>query len=312
MRLVLFLLWLPLLVFVVYFIVSAFKYTRMISNIFMSLVYRPKEESYSSSVGENVTILDSGDHETAALLVEKKDSKKVVIFCHESGAGKESWEKYGYFLPSLGYHVLAFDFRQKPFEVEQNSLSQWPTEEDVENLLRIIHWSKRALRPDIEVVLFGVSNGADIALEASFRDDSVTAVVADGLFSMKEIFRDYIRRWAPILVKPNLFGEKYPAWVVNLFTNLGFWYSQEKAGRRFVDVEKLLRRRHPALLVIHGEEDDYVPTSHQRFLEQLNRGRMAFRHLVVPAARHNQSVLVGRELYEKTVADFLRELTHGY
>src|SRR6185436_16414617 len=98
-------------------------------------------------------------------------------------------------------------------------------------------------------------------LAASFMDPSIKAVIADGLFSMKEIFRDYIRRWAPILVKPNLFGEKYPGWVVNLFTNMGFWYSQKKSKKRFIDIERMLRRRHTPLLMIHGEFDDYVPAS---------------------------------------------------
>ena len=122
---------------------------------------------------------------------------------------------------------------------------------------------------------------------------------------MKEIFRDYIRKWAPILVKPNLFGEHYPDWVVNIFTQLGFWHCERRSGRRFIDVEKLLRRRHTPLLMIHGENDDYVPGSHQKYLRRLEKARAAAAHFVVPQAGHNEAVTLKRDLYEKTVLDFL-------
>jgi len=292
-----------------YFVHSGFKYTRMISNIFLSLVYRPETESFSSSTGEKITILDSSDHEIETVFARTPGAKKLVIFCHESGALKESWERYAYFFPDLGYQVLSLDLGNKTAGFDANFLSQWPTENDVEKVVTAIRWAKRAIRPDLELVLFGVSNGADIALAASFRDPSVLAVVADGLFSMKEIFRDYIRKWAPILVKPNLFGDHCPDFLVNTFTNLGFWYSQKKSERRFIDVEKLLKKPHAPLLVIHGQEDHYVSESHQRFLEKLGAAQERFDRLVVPKASHNQAVIFDRELYEQKIKRFLSELS---
>jgi pimeloyl-ACP methyl ester carboxylesterase len=300
-----FLLVLPLSLVLAYAIYSLFRYTRMVSNIFLSLVYQPTQESFSSSMGEVITILDSGDHEIETLLLEKKDSNKLAIFCHESGSSKESWEKYTYFLPKLGFSVLSVDFQDKTQEGKKHALSQWPTTQDVERLLKVIHWSKRAFSLQTKIVLFGVSNGADIALGASFHDPAVKAVVADGLFSMKEIFRDYIRKWAPILVKPNLFGERYPAWVVNTFTNLGFWYSQKKSGKCFVDVEALLRKKHVPLLMIHGQEDDYILPTHQKLLEKIDSQKNTRGRLVIPRARHNEAVMVARELYEKRITNFL-------
>src|SRR3989338_2152792 len=224
-----------------YFIHSLFKYTRMISGIFLSLVYKQTLEEFSSTLGENITILDSSDREIEALFGENKGSDKVLIFCHESGAAKESWEKYAYFIPRLGFHVLSVDFGKPSEALKENSLSQWPTQSDVEKLLTVVHWTKGSISPRATIVLFGVSNGADIALGASFGDPAVRAVITDGLFSMKEIFRDYIRKWAPILVKPDIFKGRYPKGIVNTFTNLGFWYSQKKSGTTFVDTERLLK-----------------------------------------------------------------------
>lgn len=303
-----FLLFLPPALIVLYALYAVFRYTRMVSNIFLSLVYQPSQEPFSSSVGEPVTILDSGGHEIETLLLEKKGSNKLAIFCHESGSSKESWEKYTYFLPALGYSVLSVDFHDKTPDGRTHALSQWPSTDEVERLLKVIHWSKRAFSLQVKIVLFGVSNGADIAFAASFQDPAVKAVVADGLFSMREIFRDYIRKWAPILVKPNLFGERYPAWVVNTFTDLGFWYSQRKSGKHFVDVEALLKRKHAPLMMIHGQEDDYILPTHQKLLEKMDSQKNVFQRLVIPHARHNEAVMVAKDLYQKHITDFLETL----
>ncbi len=299
-----FLLALPFLVLAGYAAFAAFKYTRMISNIFLGLVYRPQPDSVDHVRGEKLTILDSSDREIQALFLECKGSDRVMIFCHESGSTKESWEKYAYFFPEMGYHVLSVDLSDLTEDPEQNSLLQWPCEKEVQRLLTVVRWTKSAVSARARVVLFGISNGADLALDASFREKSIEAVVTDGLFSMKEIFRDYIRRWAPILVRPNLFGENYPDWVVSLFAGLGFWHCQRRARQRFVDVEKLLKKRHAPLLMIHGEADDYVPPSHQRFLEKIEGSKTAGR-LVVKKAGHNEAIVLERESYEREVRKFL-------
>jgi len=281
----------------------------MINNIFLSLIYNPSLEFSSSSRGERITILDSSDKEIDTLFVENKNSSKVLIFCHESGATKDSWERYAYFFPDLGFHVLSVDFGKKAAEEEANALSQWPMWEDVQRLLTVIRWSKKAFCADAEIILFGVSNGADLAFAASFEDAAVRGVIADGLFSMKEIFRDYIRKWAPILVKPNLFGQNYPSWVVNIFANLGFWYCQKKTNREFVEVEGLFKRKHVPLLMIHGEDDDYAPVSHQKYLEKINERKNILLRLMVPKAKHNQAVILGAEIYRKSVTNFVMSLS---
>lgn len=293
----------PFVALLVYSVFSAFKYTRMISNIFMGLVYKPSGLPNSAVRGEKISIWVSSDKEIEALVVEKKNPRCTVIFCHESGATKESWEIYMSFLPEAGCRVLSVDFDEKTGEEEVNAFTQWPEERDVERLLTVIRWMKKAYETS-PIVLFGVSKGANIALATSFRSAEVRAVVTDGLFSMKEIFRDYIRKWAPVLVKPNLFGENYPDWVVNIFTQLGFWHCERRSGKKFIDVEKLLKRKHIPLLMIHGENDDYVPSRHQKFLKRLETAGELKTHLVIPKAGHNEAVKLKRDLYEKEVMNF--------
>jgi pimeloyl-ACP methyl ester carboxylesterase len=125
---------------------------------------------------------------------------------------------------------------------------------------------------------------------------------------MKEIFRDYIRKWAPVLVRPNFFGEHYPDWIVNIFTQTGFWHCQRRSGKKFVDVEIMLHKKHPPILMIHGEADDYIPVTHQKFLEKMDKRGEKARRLVVPKAGHNESVLLSRQAYEKNIAEFLQKI----
>lgn len=296
----------PLALFAVYFVFSGFKYTRMISHIFMSLVYKPEPDEFPRTIPtEPLTILDSSDHEIHALTAGPKSARRVVIFCHESGATKESWEKYAGFLAESGSAVIAMDLGPGEAAEGTNQLSQWPAESEVERIVTVIRYAKRVYGPGAAIVLFGVSNGADLALGASVRDASVTAVVTDGLFSMREIFRDYIRKWAPILVRPNLFGQKYPEWIVRLFADLGFWYSQRTSGKRFVDVERLMRRPHPRLLLVYGELDDYVPASHQNYLGRLVRSKKDTALFVVEKAKHNEAVMVEPRRYQESILEFL-------
>lgn len=296
------------LVLVCYALYAVFKYTRMIGNIFLGLVYNPPVEGpFSGARGEAVTILDTSDTEIETLFLDRPDAKGTVIFCHESGSSKESWEKYAAFLPERGYRILSVDFKSGAESGAAQAFFQWPVERDVKRLLTAVRWVKKVCSPTAPIILFGVSKGSDIALAASFHDPAIKAVIADGLFSMKEIFRDYIRKWAPVLVRPNFFGDKTPEWIVRGFASLGFWYSQESAGVRFVDVESLLGKRRAPLLMIYGRQDSYVPAGHQDYLEKVGRDATLER-FIVASAGHNEAVVKDRASYEKKITEFLSKL----
>ncbi len=288
---------------------ASVKYTRMIGDILLELSYALPQEGISAARGEKITILDSAGHEIEALLLDNKNSDKLVIFCPESGTTKESWEKYAYFLPEMGYRVLSLDFPAEAVPGQGGAHFPWASSHDTARLLTAIRWAKNAFGVQCKIVLFGISKGANIAVDAASQERSVRAVIADGLFSMKGIFRDYIRKWAPVLVRSRLLGSRHPDWAVGFFTEMGFWYCQRKCRRRFVNVETLLKRPHPPLLVIHGEADDYISATHRTFLDKIQPPHLQAEHLVVPKARHNEAVLFGRSLYERKITDFLKHAT---
>ena len=57
--------------------------------------------------------------------------------------------------------------------------------------------------------------------------------------------------------------------------------------------------------MIHGEDDDYIPDSHQKFLEKISRGKNILNRLVIPKAKHNQAVILGSGIYIKSIKDFI-------
>ena len=305
-----FILSIPFLIIFAYWIYAGFKYTRMIGRIFSDLVFMPEERFSSAAIkGEEITLVDPNHEKINLLKIEKKGSNKVVIFCSESGESKESWEKYAYFFPQLGFQVVSMDFTDYGNSEERNHFTQWPLYEETRKLSFVIDWVKKSFGlQEVQIVLFGVSKGADIVFAALSSDPAVKGVITDGLFSMHEVFGDYIRKWAPILVRTNLFGENYPDWVVAIFSNLGFWYSQKICGKKFIEVKVLLKKHHPPLLMIHGKNDEYVSEFHQKALEKNYKNCSVFHRLIVENARHNAAILVEPRGYVKKVSDFLLEI----
>ena len=68
-----------LFIVIAYSVYAVFRYSRMISNIFLSLVYTPSFEFNASSIGEKITILDSSAKEIETLFVENKGSSALIV-----------------------------------------------------------------------------------------------------------------------------------------------------------------------------------------------------------------------------------------
>lgn len=299
----------PFIVMLVYGVYAGIKYTRLIGRIFSDLVFMPEERFSAVTVqGEEESIIgDSNEKITFLITVKPKDSNKIMIFCPESGESKESWEKYAYFFPKLGFQIISVDFDDLQKDREKNHFTQWPLKEDSKKLLKVIEWIKKSNHTAVSIILFGVSKGADIVFAALHSDPAVKGVITDGLFSMHEVFADYIRRWAPMLVRTNLFGDKYPDWVVQLFANLGYWQSQRVCGKKFIEVRAFLKKHHPPLLMIHGQKDEYVSEAHQKVLERNYKNCSIFHRLVVEDAKHNAAILTNPEKYIEAITRFLSE-----
>ena len=148
---------------------------------------------------------------------------------------------------------------------------------------------------DLPIALFGLSMGGASVLMASSLTlpSTVRAVISDcGFSSPWEIIIRTLRRSNKIYPYPVIY-----------FAN--FW-ARTLAGFDFREcsVEESLKESSLPTLLIHGEEDRFVPTEMSvRAAKVSERTEL----LLVAGARHGQSILFATEEYQKRVLDFLEK-----
>ena len=151
--------------------------------------------------------------------------------------------------------------------------------------------------PDVSIVLAGISMGAATVLMASELDlpENVKGIVADCPYtSPKAIIQKVTKEdlhlpaklsWPLVLLGAGLFGGFLP---------LG------------VDAAQAVRHCKLPILLIHGEDDRFVPFSMSREIAAANPEHIRFYGF--PGAGHGLSFLADEERYRRIVNDFFREI----
>lgn len=152
-----------------------------------------------------------------------------------------------------------------------------------------LEWIKYALERfgDIPIMLTGVSMGAATVLMASELDlpKNVKCIVADCPFSSPE---EIIALECKKMGIPPKIGMPFVRLGARLFGNLKL--SGEGA-------EKAVRNTKVPILLVHGEEDDFVPCYMSEKIYSANPKMITFE--TFPNAAHGVSFLVDTERYEK-------------
>jgi len=147
---------------------------------------------------------------------------------------------------------------------------------------------------DLPIALMGLSMGAASVMMASALPlpPQVRCIVADcGFSSPWEITARTLRRKHHIYPYPVIYFMSF--WARNL---AGFDYRQATA-------EDAVRESSLPLLLIHGEDDLYVPCDMSRRIRDAAPQRV--RLLTVPHAKHSQSVFYDTEGYMSALLTFL-------
>ena len=157
-------------------------------------------------------------------------------------------------------------------------------------------WAAERFGPDCRILLFGISMGAATVLLASALDlpQQVRGVVADCPFSNG---RDILVRVASNAGVPRFLA----AHLAHLTCALWGWFDLDDT-----DVREAVKRTRVPILLIHGEDDDFVPPEMSAELLSCNP-TMAERH-TFPGASHGVSYVIDPERYEKLVLDFARRV----
>jgi putative redox protein len=191
----------------------------------------------------------------------RDERRPGVILCHGFPIGPLDARRSAGTFPQLidriahdlGYVGMTFNFRGTGTSPGDFSLQAW-----VDDLRRAIDYLVAECRPT-EIVLLGTNTGGSIAICVGADDPRVRAC---GLLSPRADFDD----WA---MHPRRFLEH--AREIGAIRSPGFPASVEewsRAFRRFRPTDAARRFAPRPLLVMHGDDDESVPTSDARQLAE--------------------------------------------
>ena len=194
---------------------------------------------------------------------------------------------------ALGRNTLIVD--QRACGTSEGKVITFGIRESEDCLLWIDHLIRR-FGPDVRIIITGISMGASTVMLAAGKDlpKQVIGVLADcGFTSAKEIIQKVIRQ---MKLPPKL---AYP------FVKLGALLFGKFNPDADSALEAMKRCKIPVLL-IHGEEDDFVPCDMSR---KNYEACVAPKKLwTVPGAGHGLSILVDKQGYLRELRDFFDPL----
>ena len=161
---------------------------------------------------------------------------------------------------------------------------------------RWAQWAAEHFGPDCRIMLCGVSMGAATVLLASALElpEQVRGIVADCPFSNG---RDILVRTANQSGVPKFIA----AHLAHLTCALWGWFDLDDT-----DVREAVKHTRVPVLLIHGEDDDFVPPEMSAEILSYNP-TMIERH-TFPGASHGISFVIDPDRYEKLVSDFAKRI----
>ena len=157
---------------------------------------------------------------------------------------------------------------------------------------RWAQWAAERFGPESRMLLFGISMGAASVLLASALElpEQVRGIVADCPFSNG---RDILIRTATQSGVPQLFAGV----LADLSSRL--W---GRFDLNDTDVREAVKKTRVPVLLIHGEDDDFVPP--EMSAEILSYNPILMQRYTFPGASHGISFVIDPERYKKLVLDF--------
>ena len=227
----------------------------------------------------------------SALYYHNNDNSPLQIMCHGykshplkdmSGGGTEAKER--------GYNLLLIEHRAH--HSSGGNCITFGAKESYD-ILAWANWHNEKFNTGMPIVLVGISMGAASVILASILDlpKNVRCVIADCPYSSaEEILKKEIRKkHLPVFIF-------YPLMCLGARLFGGF-----DIGK--ADVSDAASKKRLPLLLLHGEDDDFVPLWMSEKIAESARGEC---HLYTfPEARHGTSYLQDPERYMKTVDEFL-------
>ena len=224
----------------------------------------------------------------ATYIPAAEESRRYVIISHGYTCNRMGSLKYMHLFRGLGFNCLIYDNRSHG--QNRRGICTMGKRESSDLLALIRHIYQR-FGDDIFLGLHGESMGAALQLMALREKPKLQFIVNDcGFARLMDVITHnigttlHLPRWLC-----------YPASVASL-CYFGFSYSELNP------IDALKENRVP-ICFIHGEKDDFIPSSHSRQMYEATKG---YRELhLFPKAAHAQSIDSDEARYRQIVRDFL-------
>lgn len=260
--------------------------------------YRPRMRElfrdFSERPFEVVTIRSSDGLKLSARYYHTADGAPLDICCHGykshpitdfSGGSRISFD--------MGHNLLLIDQRSQHDSegraITFGILERW-------DVLSWVNYAVDRFGQDVKITLYGVSMGGATVLMASGLPlpEQVKGIVADCPFAIpEEIILDVGKK------------QHYPPKLIRPFLHMGAWlYGGFRLSE--TDAVRAVAKTKVPIVIIHGEEDSYVPCPMSAPVEKANPKMV--RRYTFPGAEHAISLLVDEQRYRRIITEFADEI----
>jgi dipeptidyl aminopeptidase/acylaminoacyl peptidase len=277
----------------------------LIQNIFLTLREPASPYGFSMPEGETVKFYSSdGVFLTGVFVPAQGKVRGTIIFGPEVDADARSCTKYSLFLPQAGYNLFSIDFRGhgSSSNLDGYVSRQWVSAYEVYDLLGAVEYVCE--RKDVDpkkIGLFGVSRGGGAAICAAAQSPEVKVVIADSAFSTKKTLNAYMKKYTSMFLPVAHLGNVVYVFLENTVIKV----AEIKLGYKLPSVENAVKALRRPLLMFHGQRDAYIGVDQAKWLFSLAAEPKDF--VEVSGARHNESVVVNKDLYQSKIVDFLQK-----
>lgn len=222
-----------------------------------------------------------------------KPTNKVALIAHGYNGSLRDMAPFAKLFHDLEFNILVADARGHGTSDGNYIGFGWHERMDY------LQWINQVIDKygeNCEIVLFGISMGGTTVLNVSGEvlPEQVKAIVEDCGFSSVEEEITYQLKTMYKLPKFPLV--QITSWITKL--KAGYWFEEASS------LEQVKKNQTPTLF-IHGEDDDFVPTSMVYDLYEANASPKEL--YIVPGAKHAYAYVMNKGKYRHVVSTFLKK-----
>ncbi|MCI5823186.1 MAG: alpha/beta hydrolase [Lachnospiraceae bacterium] len=223
------------------------------------------------------------------------NSDKYVIFTHGYSYNRHGAVKYANIFYELGFNIYLYDLRYHGDNEHQKNYCTMGDAES-QDLSAVIDAMKERFGQDIFLGIHGESLGAASSILVLKNHQDLSFCIADCPFCDLRTLLYY-------QAKQMFHMPKFMVHVANICYRI-------LKGRNFFQISPLdaVRKNQVPLLLIHGEDDDFIPPEHSERLFAACPSTTIKEIHMMPGAKHAGSYGANPTLYKEWVEHFLQRI----